>query len=383
MKKIILSFGLVMGLLTLAVQTANAADFVAPEKDQGNVTISSSETHKNLYTAGGNVLVNGATTGDLYVAGGTITVEGAVEQDLVATGGDVHINGGVGGDVRIAGGTVVLNSQVNGDVILMGGTIQLSDRASIAGDLVVMGGTITVSAPVKGKVLINGGHVTIDSALSGEVKVNGGELTFGSHSNIPGKITYRGNKEAVVQDGATISSIDFQKLEHHNTARRTANAIFTVGFVIKLLAAIAAALLLFKLFPRIGNELLGRMDRNHWSNLGIGFLGLIIAPIAGVILLLLFIGFYIALLAFFAYLFLLMIAGLIAAVYVGAWAIKLLTKKDVLVYDWQAIAIGVVILALVKLIPVVGWLAVFVILLMAFGASLRYLNDTIKSQQTS
>src|SRR3989344_3003471 len=134
MKKILALLTL-LGLVVI-IPVAYAAEFMAAGKD-GNISIGSSETHRNLYIAGGNVSVNSPISGDLFAAGGGVNITGNVEQDLFAAGGNINVAGNVGGDARVAGGSIVLNNPVGGDLLVAGGNVSLSERAIIGGDLVV------------------------------------------------------------------------------------------------------------------------------------------------------------------------------------------------------------------------------------------------------
>src|SRR5581483_1681803 len=68
---------------------SHAAEFVG-HNQAGQVLVSATSTHKNLYAAGSTVLMNGSTTGDLTVIGGSITVNGPVSGELLAAGGNVY-----------------------------------------------------------------------------------------------------------------------------------------------------------------------------------------------------------------------------------------------------------------------------------------------------
>lgn len=384
MKKILSIVGLSLALLAIAVPSVFAAEFIAPDKDSGNVTLSNSETHKNVYIAGGTIFINSNITGDLYGAGGTVTVEGTVEQDAVLAGGTITLNGQVGGDVRVAGGNITINTPIGGDILIAGGTVHLTEKASVAGDLVVTGGELTIDAPVTGAVKIDGGTVRINSSLAGKVSVLASRsFTVGSKAVIPSAITYKGVTEPVVQDGAQISKIDYQKIETHRGGRagRMLAGLFTIVFVLKVVALILAGILLMKLFPRTSREAVLSMQRGMWTNLGIGFLALIVGPIAFFILLVIFLGFYIAMLLLFTWLIMLLVAILVASMFVGGWIIKVLTKKGEMRYDWQSLVIGVVVIGILFIVPIIGGLISIILLLMAFGGIIRQFHSRIKSEQ--
>lgn len=386
MKKIIAFAVASLAVFALMVPTTFAAEFIAPDQESGNVTLSSGEKHHNTYVAGGKVFVNTDITGDLYAAGGTITIEGKIEQDAVVAGGTVTINGTVGGDVRVAGGTVTINGAVTGDVLIAGGTVYLTEKASIGGDLAAASGDMIVDSAIAGNAMIAGGVITLNSKVGGTVKVTADQsFTIGSKAEVAQTINYQGVKEATVVDGAKIGAVDFKKIEQPRGghAGRVFATIFTITFVIKILAMMLAGLLLMKLFPRTSHAAVGKIMDKPWVNLGVGALVLFVGPIAVIIALISFFGLYIAIGAFLAWLLMLLFAALSSSVFVGSWIVKQLTKKPNMVYDWQALLIGIAVLSIVMLIPIIGGLFFFAILLIAFGAMIRLLMDHSRNEQSA
>ena len=374
-----------MGLAVIAlliVPQARAAEFLAPNQDDhGVVNVTATESHKNLYVAGGDVTVSSATSGDLYVAGGNATINGSVEQDVAAAGGTVVIDGSVGGDVRVLGGKVTINSAVKGDVLIGGGTIMITDKASVGGDFVVSGGTVDLNGPVSGSARIAGGSATINSKIAGAVMIKLSEkLVLGSQADIASPIAYTGNQPAVVSGGAKVAQINFTKAESKKKG--------FLGFLgalagIKLLAMIFAALLLVYVLPKRSASITESMLRRPWANLGIGFLTLIVIPVILIVLTLVLVGYYVAIMALLVYLLCLALAALFGGIFIGAWLIKLLTKKSGLALDWQAVLVGMVIMILLGFVPFVGWLIDFILLLMAFGALVGFTWKEIRSDRAS
>jgi hypothetical protein len=117
-----------------------------------------------------------------------------------------------------------------------------------------------------------------------------------------------------------------------------------------------------------------QLYKKPWGNLGFGFLALIAFPIAIFFLFVVLVGYYVALIGLMVYILCILLASLLAAMFVGAWLVKMLTKRPDLVIDWQAVVIGVVVLRLITIIPVVGWIACAILFLMSFGALLRTLR---------
>lgn len=378
--------GIVTLVMVLALSTpALAAEFLVPD-ESGNITISADSAHKNLYTAGGTVLLNNTTSGDAVVAGGNVTIEGNVESDLMVAGGNVYINGTVGGDIRVAGGDVTINNTVGGDVVAVGGTIRLSDRAVVGGDVVIAGGQIEVLGPVAGKLTANGGMITVNNAVVGGVAITASEkLSLGSKANFAGEAKYKSVQEAEIAEGAQVGNLEYEQIARRNddNGGKALASIFTIAFVFKLLAMIVASLVLLKLFPKTSNQLVSHVKDNLWANLGIGFVAFIAMPIAALLLLFTFVGFYAALIVFVLWLLWCMVGALVGMVYVGAWVNMKFIKKDQLHVDWQAIVLGVVIIAILALIPVIGWLITLLIVWLGFGTIIRHITAISRGQQAT
>lgn len=363
--------------LMLLPSVSLAAEFVKPSDDSGNVVLSTTETHKNLYTAGGNVTVNSETKGDLYVAGGVITIDGAVEQDAVVAGGTVFVNSKVGGDVRVAGGTVTVNADIAGDVVAAGGTLVISERAKIGGDVIMAGGTVTLSAPVAGKVWATGGQLTVDSAVTGAVTIKSARMvTFGSRANVTGTVTVTGEQEPVVRDGAKVGNINYTKTMETATAGHVAR-VLVLGSLVWVLASIVTALVFAWLAPRRVENFVTAVQKKFWVNAAIGLAALVVAPIVVIALLFLLIGYQLALLLLVSYIFALSLSWVLAVLWTGMQVYRLIQKKTVVTMGWQVAVVGGIVFTLVRLIPILGGLFCFVVLMASFGGLLVQVKHSL------
>lgn len=365
--RLIAGLVLVLGLMAPRVQ---AAEFIAPDNSQNGTISVSDEGHRNLYVAGGSVNVSSNVAGDLFAGGGKILVTGNVEQDLVVGGGSITINGNVGGDVRIGGGDVTITGQVAGDVLVAGGTVTLASTSRVGGDLIAGAGDMSIEAPIVGDVRIGGGVIYINSTITGNVWVQSDDqLRFGSKAVIANPVTHKGFKESVSEEGAQVSKVDFTQVERK---QGQAMAGFLTGaFVIKLLALILAAWLLIHFLPRRARTVVEGVRQKPWASLGLGFLGMIAFPVGVIVLLLTFIGYYVAFIALVWFMLAMLVTCLLSAIVVGAFIEKLLMKRAELKIDWQAVVIGVVVSSVVWLIPIVGGLVMMIVVLMTFGSLLR------------
>lgn len=372
-------------LASSSLLVAQAAEFIVPHEN-GNVTVSSTEQHKNLYVVGGNVLINSNTSGDLYVAGGNVTIEGNVEGDLTLAGGSAYINGSVGGDVRVAGGDITINNTVGGDLVVAGGTVIVNEKAIVNGDVFAASGEMSLLGPVNGQLNARAGKVTINNSVKGAVEIKAAEKLFiGSKAVFGDNAKYKSTQEAQVEGGATLGGLQFEKMTEKEASGKNNTGfiagIITLGFVIKLLAVIVTAFVIHRLFRRGSLAMIQNLDSHFLMNLLVGFITFIAAPILGILLLVSIVGFYIGLILFVLWVLFFLLSGLLGTIYIGSWIVKKLGKKPELVIDWQAIVIGVVVVGVAGLIPILGFIFVAVLFLAGMGTLATKFYHAIKNDQ--
>jgi len=356
-----------LGAITLSglmlASTAIAAEFIAPEKNgSGVIELPASESHKNLHVAGGILTVNSQVLGDLFAAGGIIKVTGNIEVDAFLAGGRIDLDAAVGKNVHVAGGNIYVNKSIGGDLVAAGGVVEVSENSTIAGDLVVGGGEIIVNGKVAGNLLVSAGK----------------SLTFGAKSEVTGKITYYGNNDPIIKDGAKLGTIERHALPMHR--RLFGGTLLGAGLIVMLLAWLAAGLLLLYLLKPELTKATVMMRSEPWANLGIGLISLIVGPILIVLLLITLVGYYIAILVLLWYLFALMLSCLVAAVFLGRWLYHYF-DKDAAGIDWKIVLTGVIAFKILQLIPILGWIICAVLSLMAFGVILRMARHQVRRQE--
>jgi hypothetical protein len=229
--------------------------------------------------------------------------------------------------------------------------------------------------PVAGSARIGGGVITISSKIGGGVWVRSGDsLVFDRGAEV-GDVNYRGVKDAVVRDGATVGKISFEKLASSERSKKGFAVLMTLGFVFKILAFIAAGLALIWLFPRKISAVAHSIVARPGHSLLVGFLAMIATPILAILLFVVGIGYILAFMLLALFALMILFAMVVASIFVGSWVSQKLTKKPDMIIDWQAVVIGVIVLAVLGLIPVIGWIVCALAFLMALCGLLRMLND--------
>lgn len=320
---------------------------------------------EDLYIAGANVSSAGKAAADLIAAGGNVLVNGNVGGDLTAAGGTISVLGNVADDIRAAGGNLLLQGDVGGDVVLGGG--QLTVGGSVGGDLLVGGGTVRIDAPVRGDVKIGGGDVYLNSAISGNVEVFAEQLTLGRGAQISGNLTYTAGKEAMIEEGATVTGeTTFSKRERAVSVGGIV-AIISLALIGTTLAQLASALLLGLVFRRYAVRVVEIAAEKPLLEVGRGLIVIIVLPVASMMLMWSVIGIPLGLLGLLLFATTIVYLWIMTPVLLGSFAYRSFFGGDFAV-NWKTILLGVFIYALLGLIPIVGWLAELILMLLTLGA---------------
>jgi cytoskeletal protein CcmA (bactofilin family) len=383
-KRLILSTLLLIMLVFLSFPSdTEAADF----RSGSEVTIGPEETvNDDLYAAGGTVNVNGIIDGDLVAAGGTINVRGAINGDVIAAGGSVIVNGMVRDNVRASGGNVVIHSTVLGDVVAAGGSVELEPGASVGRDMVVGAGSIQIDGNIGRDVLLGAGSATINGTVGGDVRAELGDgLTLGPMARIEGNLTVTSPQEIEVAQGAAV--LGNTVYEEPTTSlfwvrvRETAGIQVVQDIVSRVqwfLGTALVGLLLLWIVPRTLEGTSETVIRSPWSSLGLGVAVLILAPIVIVIaaVIAIFIGGFagvpVAVVPTAVYLALLVLTAPVIGFLIGRYLLGRLRGSRAFA-AWQALLLGVLILALIGFVPFLNWIVTLLTLLFGFGAWVLFL----------
>ncbi len=380
MKKRIWALLIIVSVAAFVPLFSNAADYLPKDKaDGGNVIVTGDEDYENLFVSGGNVSIDREILGDLFAAGGSVNISSPVEEDLFVSAGNVTVSAEVGDDARLAGGNVSISAPVRGDLMVGGGTVNISKSAPVGGDFWAGGGVVNVNSDIKGNVKIAGGEVLLNGVIGGSVEVHADKrLVFGPQTRISGSIEYWGVKEAVIQEGAEVGQIEFHKAEGSKfRGKLNLRPLISFFFVLKILALFLAALAVMSLFKRTSHDVVSRPHGKPWISLGIGFLGIVAVPIAVIILFATVVGSIIGIILLISFVATLILSSVFAALFIGSLLERWFFKKKVEI-TWKTAVWGVIAGAVLSFIPVLGWLAMCIAYLMAFGGLLQVIKTKLE-----
>ena len=326
----------------------------------------------DFYALGGTVSNSAKINGDSYMLAGTVTANGETTADLVALAGTLEVHAPVGDDVRFVGGKAVIAGRVDGDVVVVAGELTILSTAEINGDVIFYGGSLEINAPVKGSVYANAQTFRLDSHVAKDVTITATKsATLGAHADVGGDVVYRSPHEIIrALDSSVVGKLTRDEsvtLTDTDTAHPS-----PIPFLIMLFSGLV---LRFVFANRLA-ELLGRTVTTFGMSALVGFSGLILLPIAIILMCVSVLGGVLGGALLCMYLLLLALSWSLAGTLLGGLISHYALGRMSFSAWW--IILGTVTLYAITFIPYIGTFAAAFIVLMVFGGFLTRLYGSYK-----
>ena len=300
--------------------TIDGAAFVAGK----NITLSSSQDY--LFAAGSNVNLEGVSTKDAFLAGSILNVQSSTIRDLYAAGQTIRIDSEISRNAYLAGETVIINSRIKGDVYVDAATIKIGKEAEITGTL------------------------KYDEDANLKIEKGANVLRKKSHKNAEVKVEVTPMSLFISKATSTLYSYA---------------ALLIIGFII---------LATSKTFKKIDKEdkKIGFVLKSSL----IGFITLIMLPIASVLVMITVIGLPLGIIALVLYFILIYLSALGTSYYFGKWAFSKKIKNDYLL-----LTVSLLIYYVARLIPFIGGLISLITLIFGIGLFLILIKNNITAKK--
>ncbi len=373
--KYFLKFAVVTTIIFLTVFHVCAQAQAATFKEGDNITIPSGKViNDDLYIAGGTVTIEGTINGDLFIGGGSVTINGVVNGDLFAGGGSINLNGTVNDSMRIGGGNININGYIDDDLVAVGGNIILGSNNLIGRDLIGAGGLLQIDGSVKRDVKAAFGNVNILGTIGDDAKIETDKLTIASTAEIGGDLTYKSEDKADREAGSIIRGDIKRKIPREKDKAPDFISSLIGLFFARVLSSIwsffALALVGIVLSFLAPHRLVltgGKIKSDPWKSLGIGFLILFIVPIAIFFIFATIIGIPLAIIAVFGYAIALYATNVFVGYFVGKIIIDF-WKVEKEIWPGFIMLLGLLILAFLRFIPILGFFISLAVMLFGLGA---------------
>ena len=326
---------------------------------------------ENRLSAGDEVTMDEYVPGNVYLAAGRVHLDDRIGGSAFVTGGEVDVTGSIGHNLFAAGGDLSIEGEVEGDVHAAGGKLRVQRGAQLRGDATLAGGSIDVEGDVGGDLQTYGESIYINSVIGGDLRLAGEDIRIGPDTRVSGRLEYKsGGKFAIdpkaqVEQGVKqLDADDHDWLwKGHHGPSRGSHRMFSIGVLV------LGTLLILGL-PAFSREAASAIRREWLQSAGVGCVMLIGVPLAAVIFMITIIGIPLALMMVFGYVVLLMLGYVIAAIFVGDFALERLGGERVKSNGWRVLflLLALVLLSIVRQLPLVGGLAVALLFVAGIGA---------------
>ncbi len=374
----------------------------------------------DLLAAAETVVVNGIVTGDLLAAAETVVVNGIVTGDLWAAGSSVTINGEVGDDLFAAAAVVTVgrDAKVGDDVFGAAASVESRPGSLINGTLLIGAFQGLVSGSVAEDLLVGASRLRIEGSVGGDAKIAvdnadtsytpssmrfgpnapdmpsvPGGLTFGTGARVDGLLKY--TTPVLISIPSSVAA----QVQHEfpptdarirdELNRQNGPTSAWLDALRRMVALVLVGLLIARLVPAWIVTPASKIQARALPSLGVGFLGIVIAPfilLAGLLAVILvavlmgaltlgeLVGAALALglpvLTLVGVLFFLALGYLpqAAVAYLGGrWVLNRVRPEAASNIYWSLL-VGLVILGIIFALPVLGGLLEFAVVLLGLGA---------------
>ena len=354
MKKKILNLFSILMVMFFAISHVYALEVAEAGDD-----FTEEGTYDSLRFVAGNKVVSKATiNGISFVAGNDIYLEGSVTYGIYA-GNTISIIGNVEKDLIIAGNKIVIDKDatIGRDVYIAGNQIEI--KTNLVRDLRAGGSTIDLSGIIVG----------------GDAYIGAEKLIMDENTVISGTLTYYDDTKVTGLDKATIGNVVTKTVDKVNIEYGFKERVYS--FIVSFIAALITMLCLLHFMPILKDKLndLDLSFGNIAKTACIGFVILVFVPIVSLIALFTGLLTPLAVIILAIYFIMIYLSTLFVGQIVGRIIAKKLFKKEDL---YLTLAIGILIIKLLKIIPVVGGYIGAVILFYGLGIIYNFLKNREK-----
>jgi cytoskeletal protein CcmA (bactofilin family) len=244
----------------------------------------------SLAAAGDAVEVDGIVTGNLLAAARRVIVRGTVKGDLLAAANRVEIEGRVEGNAFVGGDTVLVGGSIGRSLHGAAGVLRLESSGRVEDDLLGLAGTVDLDGRVGRDLGVYADALSLRGEVGRNASTGAGRLHLEAPARIGGNLTARLREAAdlEVDPGAIVSG----KTETRITPKAK-NRYLRPRFYVWRLVWLAAAFLVGFALHLWAPGFLPPRPADAAALLraaGLGFLALVAAPAAAVLLMITLVG---------------------------------------------------------------------------------------------
>lgn len=365
---------LFLGLAAVVLLAAGSMVRAADTKNVESV-LAANDTYNGIYNrAASAVRIDGTINGNVFVAGNEISIDGTVNGDVYAAGQNISIKGKVSGTIHAAGARVDMSGEAGNSLIAAGSSVNIGADSKIGRDVLAAGSLVDIRGAVGGTVFAGGSQLNINNYIGGDVSLAAERIVIGREAKIGGNLKYNDSAQITIANDKNIagSITKFHTSSNQKTTIASLIGKIIFGVASKFLIGLALLLLLPATIVATARYIATQAGKS--ALVGLGFL--LITPIVTILLMITVFGLPLAVVIGLSYIVVLMTAGIFVALWLGR-RITGTTGTQLKVNLWPLL-LGLLIIETVKILPVIGGLIGFIVLILGVGAQVARGYDRLK-----
>lgn len=303
------------------------------------ISVSSFSESKNIFgkfAIGENLVINDGDEGDLVVAGRKVLVDRNASKRAIIAGEIITIKSR-SKELYLVGKYVTIDGIVEENLNIMAKNLYIN--APVGGDIIMV---------VENAIILDGAIINGDIEIDGNLLVSKGAVVRGN--------IYYDDKMPIIE-GRVMGEV-VKKIEKNYTYER--HFTFLPFKLFSVLYLFILTYIIFKLKKGLGEKKLDRYLNNKSLILFKGFAGLVLTPVAAVLLFITILGFPVGILLILFYMILLFISIPIANLIIA-------TKYFNRINFFKLLLSSFVLIILISL-PFIGWLIKLFLILLGLGS---------------
>ena len=299
----------------------------------------------DLFVADSSVTETEEKSGTTFVAGNDVTTKNKVDGISFVAGNNVDVNSS--SDYLItAGNDVKIENASFRDGFIAGSSVEISDSV-VERDVYIAASTVRISSTIGRDVRVASGTLVITGTIEGDVEAYCGTIEVKDGAVIKGVLRYDEDTKVTISENAYVNATEKVKLSKKSFLAKL-KADFLDG-ILSFCNMLVLGILLMIFVPKIFEKISNYGKDSILSNLGIGLLSVIVAPILTVLLLLSIVGISTSLIILDLLIVLLFLSRVFASYYLGNILLSKKIKNKYLLF-----AVSLLLIYILKLIPFVN-----------------------------
>lgn len=364
----ILSCIFIIAILVSSVCFAtDDANISATENSEETTTTEGTSTSKwvedDLYLCDENIVIDGVVDGNVFAIGNTVTVTAEIGGDLFVIADNFTLDGGyIYSSIFGLANDMTINGVVC-DVYAMSNNFSIGENGYIHRDLKLTSQNVSINGVIRRNAYISSSNITFP------------EL---SDTYIYGNLTYTSNAEITIPETAVTGNITHNKAEEKTKSSNSssfASELLNVGLL--LLNTLVISLLAIWLTPNFVKKVSNMGIKKALIALPIGLAALIVLPIISILVIFTVIGVPLSFALLGIYFLLIAFATAFASMVISG----IITKNSDSKVKFVLFAlVSTIIIWALSLIPFVGGIVEFLILILGLGTVIFNLFRKVPSE---